>query len=412
MRLYCVLNDKTPTLQRWGLSNHSMLTRHVLMASTNPINTPSKRQKLQCRREPHWFGFAKGHALGFRKLANGGSWIFKAKRKQTRISDVFEMSYDEALTRAHTLAKTVSDNVDTKMTLSLEQVLGKYRQKKAAETSEKQATQNHNRFLKILPRDMLDEIAIKITADQFNNWKYSRVLKIQPDDEGSSELLDKVRASKSTFNKDLALFMAALRHVYGQSYEGGWSCLKKFDQVDKGRTLFLTQAEIQKWILHSQGPFRQLSKGALLTGARIGELRALDVWQLEKLKDGGGYLLDIQKSKTGPRLQMLSNDAGQFFQSLCEGRDKNEPMFLNSEDGRWKLGEQVRELNKIKKIAELPDDTIFYSLRHYYVSRALLANFNILALSRNVGTSVLMIQKFYGKFLSADVLSMLNATKL
>ncbi len=382
------------------------------MATANLINTPSKRQKLPARREPYWFGFAKGKALGFRKLTNGGTWVFKSGRKQSRISDVFEMTYDEALSRAHTLAKTSSDNVDIRMTLTLEQVLDKYKLKKSAEKNEKQAIRDHNRFLKIVPREMLNELAIKITPDQFNNWKYSRVLKIDPDDEGSPELIDKVRASKATFNKDLALFMAALRFVYGQSYAGGWSALKRFDKVDKGRVLFLSPSEVQRWMLHAQGTYRQLSKAAMLTGMRIGELRELDVRQLEQLKDGGGYLLDIEKSKTGPRLQMLSSEAGEFFQSICEGRDKNEIMFPNDEGERWVPGAQIRELNKIKKVAELPDDTVFYSLRHYYISRALIANFNILALSRNVGTGIPMIQKFYGKFLSTDVLGMLDATKL
>ncbi len=381
------------------------------MASANTINTPSKRQRLQARREPYWFGFAKGKALGFRKLTNGGTWVFKSGRKQSRISDVFEMTYDEALSQAHTMAKTSSDNIDIKMTLTLEQVLDKYRLKKSAEKNEKQATQDHNRFLKIIPRKMLDELAIKITSDQFNDWKYSRVFKIDPDDEGTPEMIDKVRASKSTFNKDFALFMAALRFIYGRSYVGGWSGLKKFEKTDKGRALFLSPAEVQRWMLHAQGAFRQLSKAAMLSGMRIGEIRELDVWQLEQLKDGG-YLLDILKSKTGPRLQMLSTEAGQFFQSICEGRDKNEPMFLSDEGKRWNPGAQFRELNKIKEAAELPSDTIFYSLRHYYISRALIANFNILALSRNVGTGIPMIQKFYGKFLSTDVLGMLDATEL
>jgi len=42
-----------------------------------------------------------------------------------------------------------------------------------------------------------------------------------------------------------------------------------------------------------------------------------------------------------------------------------------------------------------------YSLRHTYCSQSLLAGMNIKLLAENMGTSVRMIEKHYGKFVAA-----------
>ena len=48
--------------------------------------------------------------------------------------------------------------------------------------------------------------------------------------------------------------------------------------------------------------------------------------------------------------------------------------------------------------AKLPEDTVFYSLRHTYASQCLMAGMNVQLLAENMGTSVTMIEKHYGKF--------------
>src|SRR3954467_5708986 len=39
------------------------------------IDTPTQRGKLAQRREPYWHKLQKGGYLGYRKTADGGSWI-------------------------------------------------------------------------------------------------------------------------------------------------------------------------------------------------------------------------------------------------------------------------------------------------------------------------------------------------
>jgi site-specific recombinase XerD len=52
------------------------------------------------------------------------------------------------------------------------------------------------------------------------------------------------------------------------------------------------------------------------------------------------------------------------------------------------------------KRAKLPDDCTVYSLRHTYASQSILAGMNLKLLAENMGTSILMLEEHYGKFIA------------
>ena len=60
----------------------------------------------------------------------------------------------------------------------------------------------------------------------------------------------------------------------------------------------------------------------------------------------------------------------------------------------------------------LPRDCVFYSLRHFYVSKAVAAGVNTLILARNTGTSTKMIETTYAKFLPTDVRQLMDRVQL
>jgi len=51
-------------------------------------------------------------------------------------------------------------------------------------------------------------------------------------------------------------------------------------------------------------------------------------------------------------------------------------------------------------------DVVKYSLRHFYISRALISGFNAIALARNLGTSVSMLENNYAEFMNDDIFHM------
>ena len=60
----------------------------------------------------------------------------------------------------------------------------------------------------------------------------------------------------------------------------------------------------------------------------------------------------------------------------------------------------------------LPSETVFYSLRHYFISKALKSGMPVQVVAENCGTSIRMIEAHYGKFMKSDRRAMLNEVEL
>lgn len=382
--------------------------------ATNLINTPAKRKALKIRREPYWLSFAKGRALGYRSTTKGGSWVIRQGRKQSKLGDEVDFTYDEALELAQQQTNQAKSLDDPKTGFTFDEVLQRYRDKKAAESGEHKANQTYNRLLKIISDDMLNAVACEIPKEHFEDWKNAMVLKISDPVEAKTPAgMDRIRASKATVNRYLATIKAALNYVFGLSFVGGWSNVTQFKKTNKARTLFLTEKEVQSWLDRSQGAFKNLSKAAVLTGCRLGELRGLTVRQFEQIEGVDvRYILDIHESKTGPRIQRLSSEAADFFKSIIKDKKPDDLLLPNNKGVAWRHAEQVYIIRELRATADIPLESVFYSLRHYHISKSLIAGFNVIALARNVGTSVKMLEEHYAKFMESDIYSMLDKTKL
>jgi hypothetical protein len=87
-------------------------------------------------------------------------------------------------------------------------------------------------------------------------------------------------------------------------------------------------------------------------------------------------------------------------------------MLLNDQGKQWTAPIWGTQMLAIRKAANLPRETVAYSLRHYYISKALLASVSVQLIEKNCGTSMEMITKFYAKFLPSDQVEMLNRVEL
>jgi site-specific recombinase XerD len=95
---------------------------------------------------------------------------------------------------------------------------------------------------------------------------------------------------------------------------------------------------------------------------------------------------------------VLTSQGVKFFRSLTAGRPPTE-LILKRDDGmHWGKSHQDRRLRDAAARAGLSPDTVFYSLRHTYAPHCLAAGMNMQLLAENMGTSVRMIEKHYGKF--------------
>ena len=156
----------------------------------------------------------------------------------------------------------------------------------------------------------------------------------------------------------------------------------------------------------TSGSFHNLLKAAVLTGARLGELRSLRSADL----DNGMLTLD---GKTGQRIIPFRKDALKFFVERLTKVNISDAPLLPASDGReWKQGNHSGFMRKAVRDANLKPETVFYSLRHAFISSAVRDGLPILAVAQYCGTSVAMIQAHYGHFAADSMRDMFDSVAL
>lgn len=395
------------------------------MAASN-ITTAAGRARLKPRREPYFAKVTKGQHLGFRRLESGGTWVARhqigtAKEYRSLGSDADFPEYKDALQKALEwfADRKDEDRPDDALTVTgaIKEYVRDLKTRKSPEAARRaeQAAGKH-----ILPTLGKLEVS-RLTTKRLKTWKDGL-----PKSETDAET---IRRSKDTANRVLNILKAALNLAFRDGSvrsDTAWRRLKPFDKVSRARDVFLSQVQCAALLEACEPDFKQLVRSALLTGARYGELTARKVADFDP-KQG---VLRVVDGKTGSR-DIILNDTGiAHFKALAKDklpaallhyrevtRKDVETGELRTEIIPWGKSEQHRRIkaavakaNKSLKTAadRLPPDTCFYSLRHTHASLALLAGVNIQVLAENMGTSVRMIEKHYGKFLRADRRAMFN----
>jgi integrase len=181
--------------------------------------------------------------------------------------------------------------------------------------------------------------------------------------------------------------------------------LEPFEGVAEPRHVFLNAEQQTRLINVCQGAFKNLVIAGLLTGHRYGELVQLRVRDFDR----DSRTLSIPVNKTKRRVAYFSaDDKGtpgkdyEFFLSLATGRHPDDLLLPKDDGSMWGDSHQVRSMKDARERAKLPDATVVYSLRHTYLSEAVAAGVNLLALAKNCGTSVRMLETNYAKFLPQD----------
>src|SRR5207249_2135376 len=110
--------------------------------------------------------------------------------------------------------------------------------------------------------------------------------------------------------------------------------------------------------------FANLCEAGFLTGARLGELNALDVRHF----DAKQATLQIPYGKTGSRIVSLTAESVGFFSKLAKDRARTNPLLPRADGARWGKSQQHRPMKAALKDAELPEKASFYALRHSHIS--------------------------------------------
>lgn len=379
------------------------------MAARVRIDTPTQRLRLKVRREPYWTKLQARGYLGFRRTADGGTWIARWRDDQgkhhyraLRIAvEAPERAFDAAADAAREWFRQATAGVVARRTVR--EAAERYVEALRLRRGEAAATDASGRIQRTILPKLGDRPLDRLTTADLEQWLHSLV--------AVGKDAEETRRAKESANRNLITLKALLNHAWRTGLVASstpWRKLRAFGQTRRARDVFLAPPQRRMLLEQCKGAFRDLVEAALLTGARYGELRELRVSDFDPARN----VLNIRGGKTGARAVPLSDAARSLFARLC--RDKLPGAYiLTRDDGiPWKHSDQDEPMREAVQAARLPKETVFYTLRHTFIASAITGGLDIHTVAKITGTSVRMIEEHYGKLLQEDARERLNRIAL
>jgi integrase len=244
----------------------------------------------------------------------------------------------------------------------------------------------------------------KLTAKRIENWHHGLAERPplarskrgkKPNERKADKSPDAIRKRRATANRVMTVLKAALNHAWkaGQvASDDAWRRVRPFKAVETARVRYLSEAECRRLVNACEPAFRNLVRGALMTGCRYSELAAL---RAADFNSDAGVVM-IRESKAGmPRHVVLTAEGHRLFTRLTTGNLGDDLIFRNegriqravererqrlkrdrkSSDnakvrdmGEWRAAEQIRLMAEACKQANIKPAVSFHVLRHTHGS--------------------------------------------
>jgi integrase len=179
---------------------------------------------------------------------------------------------------------------------------------------------------------------------------------------------DGIRKRRATANRILTVLKAALNDVWKAGHvesDNAWRRVKPFKAVETARVRYLSEAECVRLVNACEPSFRNLVRGALLTGCRYSELAALHAADFNA--DAG--VVTVRESKAGkPRHVVLTDEGQRLFSNLTAGKLGNDLIFARADGGVWGKSHQLRPMVEACRRAKIKPEISFHVLRHTHGS--------------------------------------------
>ncbi len=362
------------------------------------IDTRSARLKLAVRREPYWTPISRGCALGYRRGLKGGSWVARFRDKDrgkqhyealgaaddARDSDgltVFD--YVEAQARARDFfvrkpREIAGDDEPGGGPYTVAEAMEAYFADRERQGSKGLAKDRAAARTRILPALGGLDVA-RLTAKRIEDWhaalatapklaRTSRFAKGRKETTIDSTDAGAVRARRATANRTLTVLKAALNHAHLKRRVAGddaWRRVRPFREANAPIVHFLSDDECRRLVNCCEGGFRNLVRGALLSGCRYGELTRMRCEDFHA--DAGTVIVQISKSGK-PRHVALTGEGRMLFEQVTAGRVGRSLVFIRDDGKAWGPSHQQRPLEAASERAKIEPPATFHILRHTYAS--------------------------------------------
>jgi integrase len=400
------------------------------------LETRTARLRLPIRSEPYWRGLEKGFALGYRRRSRGGTWLARrrpaaggyAEHKLGTSDDLQDadgasvINYGQAQKaarewwRAETRREEGHDTREGPFTVkdAIDDYLKAYQRRGGkALYDTTRAAEAH-----ILPLLASNPVA-KLTARKIADWHHGLAEKrartrTKPGRKQNYRKAesgpDAVRKRRATANRVLSVLKAALNHAWKSGHvasDDAWRRVKPFKAVDSVRVRYLSETECVRLVNACEPAFRNLVRGALLTGCRYSELTGMQAADFNA--DSG--VATVRESKVGkPRHVVLTDEGQQLFASLTAGKLGTDPVFTRADGGLWSKSHQLRRMREVSERAKIKPAVSFHVLRHTHGSTLAMRGVPMGVIAQQLGhADTRMTEKHYAHLAPSYVADTIRA---
>jgi integrase len=386
------------------------------------LDSREARGKLKARGKPYWRVIERGVHIGYRRLrGKAGTWWARhylgeqqydvepvgiaddlSDADGAKILDYWqavEVARKRMVERAHGAAGKIGPlTVAAAMDAYLEFL----------DNNRRSGYDARRRDLAFIRPKLGDVAVADLTATTIRKWhadlaKQPPRLRTKAGDEQKYRKIGKdgesLRRRRASSNRTLTILKAALNMAWREHPKkvpsnAEWHRVEPFENVDAARVRYLTVAEAKRLLNACAPDFRRLVQAGLETGARYGELAALQVQDFNA--DAG--TITIRQSKAGSsRHVVLTDEGAAFFRQVCAGRAGHEIMLQKAAGGPWLKSHQKRPMAEASAVAKISPPVGFHGLRHTWASLAVMNGTPLMVVAKNLGHSdTRMVEKHYG----------------
>ena len=232
----------------------------------------------------------------------------------------------------------------------------------------------------------------KLTPSALESWKAANLA--APAMSGKQK--GKPR-SPSSFNRDMACLKAALNLAFLDGLitsDFAWkSKLTSIKNATSRRTVYLDRPQRQRLLDACPSDLKNLVRAACLLPLRSGAIAALTVADF----DSRLTTLSVGKDKHGHQRKIpLPSETAGFLGEMANNKLPTAPLFSRADGSFWGKDAWKNAFKQSVRQAGLPSETVLYNLRHTVITDLIHSGLDILTVAQFSGTSVVMIEKYYG----------------
>ena len=367
------------------------------------IDKATVRSKLPQRREPYWGApVERGLFVGFRRLEQGGNWIARFRTPEAKQAyhslgqATADHDYDWAKQEARRWRKALEAGIKPDEVDTVADACNAYVEQLKRDKRERTATDAEKRFQRTIHSDPLGKVKLAHLRERhLEDWRE----RMESGDFSPTPVKGGRAAKAHTpagFKRLLSGLKAALNYAVRKRYVSPdraieWAAIKPAKDADGRRDLYLDRVQRRALMAAAEGNERDLMECVALTGCRPGD-PAIALRKHYDAKTGSVTF----KTKGRVRTIPLSPQAKLLFDRLAKGKLPNAHLFMQEDGSAWTSRAWYDRVRAAVAKAKLPSETIMYSLRHSWITDAIVGGMDLLTVAKLSGTSLAMIEKHYG----------------